>query len=332
MTNNALLERLMGNAPKENLSQSSSMQGSNSATKPIFVIEDEATTIRVVSVKYKIYTAVILILMLSIGMNYYPKLKKNYDNMNQQITSFSQEITRLKAEQQMLKDDQDTMNTIIEEKAEFEKCMNDEDSDTCIKLYKERTGEEDEEKMETCFDKRINKNRDDNEDKRECNNFLAVLEKGLAVPISYSQLHSLYAKNMIIDEKKILRNLNEYLIQDQFEMGLASRNGSIRSVHIGNPLEEDEKGAFFSVPISFTIVFNNQENLVSFVHNVEKKLIEDEQDRILYKIQTITYDIVEGAKEQTSTLELIAYYYYNPNEILDEEITDEENEELSEED
>ena len=344
MTNNALLERLMGNGPKEDLtSPTSSLPGNPANARPTVIVEDEATTIRVVSIKYKIYTFVLILLMISIGFNYYPKLKRNYDNTTQQITNFSQEISRLKAEQEELKNDQATMTKIIEEKGEFESCLNENDVNTCVKLFKEWTGEEDEEKMTTCLSKRKQEQekdghidseleRESNEEKRECTNFLAVLEKGISVPVSYSQLHSLYSKNMIIDEKRILRNLNEYLIQNKFEMGLESRNGSIRSIHIGDPITEDEKGVFFSVPISFTIVFNNQDNLISFVHNVEKKLIEEEADRILYKIQTISYDIIDGGKEQTNTLELTAYYYYNPNEVLEENGDNDNSDDASEED
>jgi hypothetical protein len=35
----------------------------------------------------------------------------------------------------------------------------------------------------------------------------------LSIPLSYLQLHSLYNEKMPVDEKVVLKNLNEYLIK-----------------------------------------------------------------------------------------------------------------------
>jgi hypothetical protein len=326
MTNNALLERLMGNNQGQPVSSSSNDNTANAnqgnfSLAPTVVVEDEATTVRVITVKYKLYTAIILLIMGIIGVNYYPNLQKNYDNIAKQRDNFTKEIKRLEQEHTSLVADQEMMQEIVEEHDHLVKCLNEEDKAICQPLWIKR-GNTDEDTINKCTQQNLTK-----EEESECEVTRYRRNKGLSIPVSFLQLHSLYAKNMIIDEKKILKNLNEYLIQNGFEKGYEAKNGSIRSINIGNPIVQDEKGVFFSVPISFTIVFNTQQDLVSFVHNVERKLIENPVDRILYKIQSISYDIVDSNEEQTSTMDLTAYYYYNPeNETYNiVEPVDEEN-------
>jgi hypothetical protein len=51
--------------------------------------------------------------------------------------------------------------------------------------------------------------------------------------------------------------------------------------------------------------------LIGFLYNIEKKLINDSEDRILYKIQTVSYDIVTKDEPQITDIEMIAYYYHD---------------------
>jgi hypothetical protein len=79
--------------------------------------------------------------------------------------------------------------------------------------------------------------------------------------------------------------------------------------------------------------------LVEFLYNVEKKLIEKSEDRILYKIQTVSYDIVTNDEPQVTDISMTAYYYHDErfdgeveceNLIENESIsTDDENEDVS---
>ncbi|MDR3169543.1 MAG: hypothetical protein LBU27_07520 [Candidatus Peribacteria bacterium] len=135
--------------------------------------------------------------------------------------------------------------------------------------------------------------------------------KDFSIPLSYLQLHSLYTEKMPIDEQKVLRNLNEYLIRDGIVQGVAVKNGDIKSIHIGDAEAVNGSAIFFSVPLTFSIEFDRVEDLISFVRNVEKKLISFPNDRILYKIQQVSYDIVTSTQPQTTTLEMIAYYYHD---------------------
>jgi hypothetical protein len=52
-------------------------------------------------------------------------------------------------------------------------------------------------------------------------------------------------------------------------------------------------------------------DLTDFLHNVEKKLIQNSEDRILYKIQAVSYDIVTNDEPQITDISMIAYYYHD---------------------
>jgi hypothetical protein len=44
---------------------------------------------------------------------------------------------------------------------------------------------------------------------------------------------------------------------------------------------------------------------------VEKKIIENSEDRILYKIQAVSYDIVTNDEPQVTDISMVAYYYHD---------------------
>lgn len=236
--------------------------------------EESAPTIRIVTARYKVYTFVILFLMFVVGTNYFPNIKRNFDATISQKERLETSKLNLISKNTLLQKDMDFMNEILEHQDELKNCLNTEKESVCQNLP-ESWGED------------------------------------YAVPVSFLQLHSLHSARMIIDEKKILKNLNDYLIQSGFKKGQDAKNGIIHAIRIGDPVETSTKN-FYSVPISFTIEFSTMDNLVSFVHNVERKLIDTAEDRILYKIQSIAYDIVDSKEKQTSNIELTAYYYYNP--------------------
>ena len=69
---------------------------------------------------------------------------------------------------------------------------------------------------------------------------------------------------------------------------------------------------FFSVPLDLAIRFDQVGNLTGFTYNVEKKLILHPEDRILYRIQEVGYNIVSYDEPQTADISMIAYYYQDP--------------------
>ena len=65
------------------------------------------------------------------------------------------------------------------------------------------------------------------------------------------------------------------------------------------------------MPVEVSIEFTNIDDLVDFLYNIEKKMIESTEDRILYKIQSVSYDIISNDEPQITDIAMIAYYYYD---------------------
>ena len=65
------------------------------------------------------------------------------------------------------------------------------------------------------------------------------------------------------------------------------------------------------VTVDVEIEFSTVNDLTDFLHNVEKKLIQNSEDRILYKIQAVSYDIVTNDEPQITDISMIAYYYHD---------------------
>lgn len=152
----------------------------------------------------------------------------------------------------------------------------------------------------------------------------------LSVPVSFLQLHSLYNVKMDVDEKKILKNLDNYLIRTSMQNNTRTKVGDILKINIWNSevvtkctqhlgqlwtssIVKDCSDSFFMVPVNVTIDFSTIWDLTWFLYNVEKKMIDDWEDRILYKIQSVSYDILANEESQTTDIEMIAYYYYDKN-------------------
>ena len=136
----------------------------------------------------------------------------------------------------------------------------------------------------------------------------------LSVPLSYLQVNSLYNEKMPVDEKRVLKNLNEYLIKQDISWGDRKKVWDILKINIWDP-ESVEWWAdhFFKVSVDVEIEFDTVGDLTWFLYNVEKKMIDDREDRILYKIQSVSYDVVSNDEPQITDISMIAYYYHDEN-------------------
>jgi hypothetical protein len=122
----------------------------------------------------------------------------------------------------------------------------------------------------------------------------------------FLQLWNLYNDKMIVDEKIILTNIAEYLtIQTNNTDRI--KNWDIKKINIWDP-EVFTKNTY-EVPMELTITFKNKDWLMSFINNIEKNIMSDKNYRILYKIDEISYNIVDYTKEQDVNIKLSAYYY-----------------------
>ncbi len=125
---------------------------------------------------------------------------------------------------------------------------------------------------------------------------------------------------MPVDEKKVLKNLNEYLIKQDISGTSRTKVWDILKISIWDPESVTKWDIhFFEVPVDVSIRFTTIWDLTWFLYNVEKKLIDDPNDRILYKIQSVSYDIVSNDEPQTTDVSMLAYYYHDEKfENIDE--------------
>jgi hypothetical protein len=65
------------------------------------------------------------------------------------------------------------------------------------------------------------------------------------------------------------------------------------------------------VPVDIQVEFETVQDLIEFLYNVEKKIVNNVEDRILYKIQAVSYDVVANDEPQITDISMIAYYYYD---------------------
>jgi hypothetical protein len=67
------------------------------------------------------------------------------------------------------------------------------------------------------------------------------------------------------------------------------------------------------VPVSMTVTFNSTEKLINFISNIENNIFYTQtdglNDSILYRIDQLTYDIVNYKETQDVAITLSAYAY-----------------------
>ncbi|MDR2190304.1 MAG: hypothetical protein LBP53_03825 [Candidatus Peribacteria bacterium] len=283
--NNEILNRIMGNAtpaPQE-VTETSSLPPTTRqavATKEENVIPKT----RIITARYKVYAGILFLVLLWGWMDFFPKIHTNYKSAGATYESIKQNIQALQNQKSAAQRDKTYLEEIESHQETLETCLNKEDTSACTSLPESWNVE-----------------------------YQGKTIKDFSVPLSYLQLNSLYAPKMPVDEKKVLRNLNEYLIRNGIVVqNVNVKNGDIKNITIGESSPFPESSVLFSVPLTLSLEFKGIDDLISFVHNVEKKLISVPSDRILYKIQEIGYDIIAANKPQTAEVSMIAYYYHDP--------------------
>jgi hypothetical protein len=140
----------------------------------------------VVTAKYKVYIVLLFIFIALLLIVYIPKAnnayeasKNAYSQVKTQLTSIESNIRDAEMDMDYLCND---TNGVVKNEELLKTCLNNREG--CANLpetWRTGTGED------THYD--------------------------LSIPLSYLQLHSLYNKKMPVDEKRVLKNLNEYLIK-----------------------------------------------------------------------------------------------------------------------
>lgn len=293
MENNEIIEKLL----QDNSSSKEPKNDEISIVKKSN--KDNSTsvsTIRVVTAKYKVYIVLLLILICALWIEIIPNADSSYST---QKTSYNQAKSQLNNIKSQIKDaekDEKVRKWIIENEEALKACLNDLDKDKCLSLTDWKVKVWDEEKYD------------------------------FSIPLSYLQTNSLHSQKMPVDEKKVIKNLNEYLIKEDIDWNSKYRVWDIQKISIWTPETiKDTNEHFFKVPVSVSIEFQEIWNLTGFLYNVEKKMIENWDDRILYKIQSVSYDVVTNDEPQVTDIDMIAYYYYDEKFENTEDLNTEDN-------
>ena len=289
MENNEIMERLL-----QDSKQNSAVK--EKTTKHYGAWEIQTSRIRVVTAKYKVYIVLLLLLLAILRLNYIPSKKsalktssEAYDQAKTQLMNVERDIKDAERDIDYLCNDK---NGVVNNEETLKNCLNRRvDCTSLPETWKEWTEDD--------------------------------MHYNLSIPLSYLQVNSLWNEKMPVDEKSVLKNLNEYLIKEDLLWSDRKRVWDILKINIGDPeilwywlkknsdWREEEFPNFFQVTVDVEIEFKDVSDLTGFLYNVEKKLIENWEDRILYKIQSVSYDIVTHDEPQVTDISMIAYYYHD---------------------
>jgi hypothetical protein len=142
-------------------------------------------------------------------------------------------------------------------------------------------------------------------DRKSCTDIDAAIKNNFWFARSYIQLNNLTDPKMVINEKVLLTNINEYLLKENN----GSTNGNISKIAIGEP--KQYAGNLRYAPLKLSITFDNKDSLLSFLSNVETRILPDPAFRVLYKIDKVSYDVANYTAQQSVDIDLNAYYYTN---------------------
>ena len=247
---------------------------------------NQITEIRVVNAKYKVYAIILIILWAIIGTSYLPDAMAEYSTTQKTYEAKNKKLAELKQ--------------TYEKYASYDQERRQIENNSWSVL--------------NCINAQTNA-----DEEKFCNTLPALLSGDLNVVVSYLQMGDLSSDKMGIDEQKVLKNLDRYLTRNTPGEALSVQNGTIWGIHIGEPKklkhiqvwEGKNKREFDlnAAPIEAEIVFDNKDDLITFVDNIEKYIIKNKEDRILYIIDEISYDIMQYDEKQSTKVSLTAYYF-----------------------
>lgn len=222
--------------------------------------------IRIISIRYRLYSIILTILIIVGIFNYILPKRDFYQGAKQTLQGIKAEVDQFSIKQKELQVDIDLSQKIENWEEKILECINNQ---------------------------------------KGCEQLDPQVKKNFSEVVSYLQANSLSSQKMSVDEKMILKNINEYLTKEDFDW--RSKNWEINKIAIGDPTEF--KSNLYYVTIYLNITFQNKDGLLSFIHNIERKINPQKDLRILYKIDEISYDLMAYEQEQNVDIYLKAFYY-----------------------
>lgn len=124
---------------------------------------------------------------------------------------------------------------------------------------------------------------------------------------SYILTNEMWNEKMEVNEKLILENIDSFLSKKVLNQGTKIANGNINKIYIWD--KQQYKDKLYFVPIKLNISFKDKESLLSFIDNTEKKIPENDDIRMLYKIDQISYNVVDYDVLQDTDISMFLYFY-----------------------
>lgn len=327
MNNNEnVLNNLMGN------SSSQTPQSPNAV--PTWS-EDEVliTAARVVSIRYKVYIAIIILLIVIVSCSFITPLIDNIKAKNQEMDDIQLKIEEMEAKELEYQRNRELVDQISELDPIIVSCVNEwkwcrevpeilqeNDNFSIARSYILLWDMEDN-KME-INEKRIIKNIDSfllkdfwDIDNSDSESMLGTKkEKSQDATESWDKPDSQVDWESNTDEEESEDQDNavdgensEDDTQEDHIIKLWDKNGVINRILIWDKQRFND--TLYYVPIELSITFENKDWLLSFINNVEKRVPEETDLRLLYKISKIAYDVVNYEEEQETTINMYLYYY-----------------------
>lgn len=230
-----------------------------------------AQEVRFLSVKYKVYSFIVIVIILFVASPIQTALQNTRDK------------------RELLQATNTKINTVIDNQKRYE----DEK-----KLFENI--QQHKEVIIACI----------NQSSR-CDQLPENISENIEPVKAYMQLWNLRREKMEVDEAKILKSINEYMLQKNILWWKRLYNWTVTSISIGWSKEVENN--IIKVPVSLLISFDKKEDLLSFLSNIENYIFTDEKDwldsAILFRIETLQYDIVNYKESQDVEVSLSAYAY-----------------------
>ena len=140
----------------------------------------------------------------------------------------------------------------------------------------------------------------------KCEDLPEEIQNQLWLAKSFLLTNGMNETKMDVDERKIIESIDSYLVKLDPLWNDSSVNWDITRISIW---DKQLDWWLYSVPVQVDITFEDKSYLLSFINNVEKYVPDEENIRILYKIDKISYDIINSGEPQDTSIYMNLYYY-----------------------
>lgn len=139
----------------------------------------------------------------------------------------------------------------------------------------------------------------------KCENFPPSFSGKEQVVRNYLMMTWLSIEKMDFDQKQLLHNIVDGLLVDfNTKQSIVS---NIWSISFWDLWLVDKDINLYKLRVDMQLNFSNAFNFLKFVNNIEKNI--DKNNRILYKIISLDYDIVNHLQPQIVKVSLYSYFY-----------------------